>query len=105
MQYSNALSVCQLLSYTGTKMWFTVLVPGLLLCPAVAEISAGFQQVKIGERGGRRRDFHDADVHTRQMMEHVKDSKSGKSSTVMLNRDNIILQINSLYILLKLVHL
>uniref|UniRef100_A0AAX7T3L8 Piwi-like protein 1 n=1 Tax=Astatotilapia calliptera TaxID=8154 RepID=A0AAX7T3L8_ASTCA len=34
-----------------------------------------FQQVKLGERGGRRRDFHDAGVNTRQAMEHVKESK------------------------------
>uniref|UniRef100_A0AAX7TP81 Piwi domain-containing protein n=1 Tax=Astatotilapia calliptera TaxID=8154 RepID=A0AAX7TP81_ASTCA len=41
------------------------------------KISAGFQQVKLGERGGRRRDFHDAGVNTRQAMEHVKESKCG----------------------------
>ena len=44
---------------------------------AVLQISAGFQQVKLGERGGRRRDFHDSGVNTRQAMEHVKDSKTG----------------------------
>lgn len=44
---------------------------------AVIQISAGFQQVKIGERGGRRRDFHDAGINTRQAMEHVRESKSG----------------------------
>ncbi len=43
------------------------------------QISAGFQQVKIGERGGRRRDFHDSGVHTRQLMEHVKESKTGNT--------------------------
>lgn len=43
----------------------------------MVQISAGFQQVKIGERGGRRRDFHDSGIHTRQLMEHVKDSKTG----------------------------
>lgn len=47
---------------------------------AVLQISAGFQQVKLGERGGRRRDFHDAGVNTRHAMEHVKESKSGLSS-------------------------
>lgn len=46
---------------------------------AVIQISAGFQQVKLGERGGRRRDFHDAGINTRQAMEHVKESKSGWS--------------------------
>lgn len=54
----------------------------LLFCPivspAVLQISAGFQQVKLGERGGRRRDFHDSGVNTRQLMEHVKDSKTGQ---------------------------
>uniref|UniRef100_A0A8C7T025 Piwi like RNA-mediated silencing 1 n=1 Tax=Oncorhynchus mykiss TaxID=8022 RepID=A0A8C7T025_ONCMY len=44
-------------------------------------ISAGFQQVKIGERGGRRRDFHDAGINTRQAMEHVRESKSGFSGS------------------------
>ena len=47
---------------------------------AVMQISAGFQQVKLGERGGRRRDFHDGGINTRQAMEHVKESKSGLSS-------------------------
>lgn len=47
------------------------------------QISAGFQQVKIGERGGRRRDFHDSGVHTRQLMEHVKESKSGNTKMLM----------------------
>ncbi|KAM3611283.1 uncharacterized protein V6R79_016094 [Siganus canaliculatus] len=44
---------------------------------AVLQISAGFKQVKLGERGGRRRDFHDAGINTRQAMEHVKESKIG----------------------------
>uniref|UniRef100_A0AAQ5Z9S0 Piwi-like protein 1 n=1 Tax=Amphiprion ocellaris TaxID=80972 RepID=A0AAQ5Z9S0_AMPOC len=48
---------------------------------AVLEISAGFQQVKLGERGGRRRDFHDVGINTRQMMAHVKDSKCGTTGT------------------------
>lgn len=42
-------------------------------------ISAGFQDISIGERGGRRRDFHDLGVCTRQAIEHVKESKSGTS--------------------------
>uniref|UniRef100_A0AAQ6IUS5 Piwi-like protein 1 n=1 Tax=Anabas testudineus TaxID=64144 RepID=A0AAQ6IUS5_ANATE len=49
------------------------------LIRSVLQISAGFQQVKLGERGGRRRDFHDEGVNTRQAMEHVKESKSGLS--------------------------
>ncbi|KAI2661512.1 Piwi-like protein 1 [Labeo rohita] len=44
--------------------------PGAMSEEAMLQISAGFQQVKIGERGGRRRDFHDSGVHTRQLMEH-----------------------------------
>ncbi|KAG7489102.1 hypothetical protein JOB18_004908 [Solea senegalensis] len=53
--------------------------PGPFSGEAVVQISAGFQQVKLGERGGRRRDFQDVGVNTRQAMEHVKDSKSGTS--------------------------
>lgn len=48
-----------------------------LLATDVVEVSLGFQQVKLGERGGRRRDFNDTGVNTRQAMEHVKDSKTG----------------------------
>uniref|UniRef100_A0A671UB74 Piwi-like RNA-mediated gene silencing 1 n=1 Tax=Sparus aurata TaxID=8175 RepID=A0A671UB74_SPAAU len=51
------------------------------VCVSVLQISAGFQQVKLGERGGRRRDFHDSGVNTRQAMEHVKDSKTGSSGS------------------------
>ncbi|KAJ3598606.1 hypothetical protein NHX12_002112 [Muraenolepis orangiensis] len=48
-------------------------------------ISTGFHQVKLGDRGGRRRDFNDAGIDTRQAMEHVKASKSGTSgSTIQL---------------------
>lgn len=36
--------------------------------------------MKLGERGGRRRDFHDAGINTRQTMEHVMESKTGLSS-------------------------
>lgn len=48
-----------------------------ILCFSVVEVSVGFQQVKLGERGGRRRDFNDTGVNTRQFIEHVKESKSG----------------------------
>lgn len=48
--------------------------------PAVVQISAGFHKVKLGERGGRRRDFNDTGVNTRQAMEHVKYSKAGEWS-------------------------
>ncbi|XP_038559676.1 piwi-like protein 1 [Micropterus salmoides] len=57
--------------------------PGPFSAEAVIQISAGFQQVKLGERGGRRRDFHDAGINTRQAMEHVKESKSGISGSVI----------------------
>ncbi|TNM90205.1 hypothetical protein fugu_004439 [Takifugu bimaculatus] len=49
----------------------------------VVEMSVGFQQVKLGERGGRRRDFNDTGVNTRQFIEHVKESKSGSSGSVV----------------------
>ncbi|XP_067087216.1 piwi-like protein 1 isoform X3 [Osmerus mordax] len=55
--------------------------PGAAATEAVLQISAGFQQVKIGERGGRRRDFHDAGIFTRQAMDHVKESKTGTSGS------------------------
>ncbi|XP_023146720.1 piwi-like protein 1 [Amphiprion ocellaris] len=55
--------------------------PGPFSAETVLEISAGFQQVKLGERGGRRRDFHDVGINTRQMMAHVKDSKCGTTGT------------------------
>ncbi|XP_070759890.1 piwi-like protein 1 isoform X2 [Enoplosus armatus] len=57
--------------------------PGPFSAEAVLQISAGFQQVKLGERGGRRRDFHDTGVNTRQAMEHVKESKSGTSGSTI----------------------
>uniref|UniRef100_A0A672JIH6 Piwi-like protein 1 n=1 Tax=Salarias fasciatus TaxID=181472 RepID=A0A672JIH6_SALFA len=43
----------------------------------VLQISAGFHLVKLGERGGRRQDYHDEGINTRQAMEHVKESKTG----------------------------
>ncbi|XP_069038322.1 piwi-like protein 1 [Lepisosteus oculatus] len=56
--------------------------------PDVIQISAGFHQIKIGERGGRRRDFQDCGVNTRQSMEHVKDSKMGVSGSPIELRTN-----------------
>ncbi|KAG1974044.1 piwi-like protein 1 [Pimephales promelas] len=64
--------------------------PGAMSEEVMLQISAGFQQVKIGERGGRRRDFHDSGVHTRQLMEHVKESKSGVSGTAIELRANFM---------------
>uniref|UniRef100_A0A8C6Q612 Piwi-like RNA-mediated gene silencing 1 n=1 Tax=Nothobranchius furzeri TaxID=105023 RepID=A0A8C6Q612_NOTFU len=57
--------------------------PGPFTEEAALQISAGFQQMKLGERGGRRRDFHDTGINTRQVMEHVKDSKTGSSGAVI----------------------
>lgn len=42
------------------------------------QISAGFQELSLAERGGRRRDFHDLGVNTRQNLDHVKESKTGR---------------------------
>ncbi|XP_026801499.1 piwi-like protein 1 [Pangasianodon hypophthalmus] len=64
--------------------------PGAVTAEAVLQISAGFQQVKLGERGGRRRDFHDSGVNTRQLMEHVKESKTGLSGSPIELRANYI---------------
>ncbi|XP_019394493.1 PREDICTED: piwi-like protein 1 [Crocodylus porosus] len=47
------------------------------------QISAGFQELSLGERGGRRRDFHDLGVNTRQAIEHVKESKTGTSGAII----------------------
>ncbi|XP_062999758.1 piwi-like protein 1 [Elgaria multicarinata webbii] len=47
------------------------------------QISAGFQEMTLGERGGRRRDYHDLGVNTRQSMDHVKESKTGTSGTLI----------------------
>ncbi|XP_047656361.1 piwi-like protein 1 isoform X2 [Tachysurus fulvidraco] len=63
--------------------------PGVM-AEAVLQISAGFQQVKFGERGGRKRDFHDSGVNTRQLMEHVKASKTGLSGSPIELRANYV---------------
>ncbi|XP_069825609.1 piwi-like protein 1 [Dendropsophus ebraccatus] len=56
----------------------------------VQQLSAGFQDVSLGERGGRRRDFHDLGVNTRQTIEHVKASKTGVSgNTIQLVTNHI----------------
>nr|DBA23135.1 TPA: hypothetical protein GDO54_014081 [Pyxicephalus adspersus] len=49
--------------------------------PQAAElsISVGFQDISLGERGGRKRDFNDLGIFTRQTISHVKDSKTGFS--------------------------
>ncbi|XP_028269817.1 piwi-like protein 1 [Parambassis ranga] len=57
--------------------------PGPYAAEGILQISAGFQQVKLGERGGRRGDFHDSGIYTRQAMEHVKESKSGTTGSAI----------------------
>ncbi|XP_022266183.1 piwi-like protein 1 isoform X3 [Canis lupus baileyi] len=47
------------------------------------QISAGFQELSLAERGGRRRDFHDLGVNTRQNLDHVKESKTGSSGIIV----------------------
>ncbi|XP_049722435.1 piwi-like protein 1 isoform X2 [Elephas maximus indicus] len=47
------------------------------------QISAGFQELSLAERGGRRRDFHDLGVNTRQNLDHVKESKTGSSGMIV----------------------
>ncbi|XP_073404629.1 piwi-like protein 1 [Dendrobates tinctorius] len=51
--------------------------------PEVLQVSAGLAEVSIGDRGGRRRDFHDVGVNTRQTIEHVQRSKAGTSGTII----------------------
>ncbi|XP_072206985.1 piwi-like protein 1 [Excalfactoria chinensis] len=47
------------------------------------QISAGFQDLSLADRGGRRRDFHDLGVNTRQAIEHVRESKTGTSGAMI----------------------
>ncbi|XP_073468568.1 piwi-like protein 1 [Aquarana catesbeiana] len=49
----------------------------------VLQLSAGFQEISLGERGGRRRDFQDLGVNTRQTIEHVKTSKTGATGSAI----------------------
>ncbi|XP_056448599.1 piwi-like protein 1 [Gadus chalcogrammus] len=62
--------------------------PGPGATDAILQISAGFHAVKFGDRGGRRGDFHDEGICTRQAMEHVKASKSGNSGRSIALRAN-----------------
>ncbi|XP_074777312.1 piwi-like protein 1 isoform X1 [Athene noctua] len=47
------------------------------------QISVGFQELSLADRGGRRRDFHDLGVNTRQAIEHVQESKTGSSGSMI----------------------
>ncbi|XP_067557331.1 piwi-like protein 1 isoform X2 [Pseudorca crassidens] len=51
--------------------------------PQELQISAGFHELSLADRGGRRRDFHDLGVNTRQNLDHVKESKTGSSGTIV----------------------
>ncbi|XP_033924233.1 piwi-like protein 1 isoform X2 [Melopsittacus undulatus] len=51
--------------------------------PEGLQISVGFQELSIADRGGRRRDFNDLGVNTRQAIEHVQDSKTGTSGVTI----------------------
>ncbi|KAM6246793.1 piwi-like protein 1 [Porphyrio hochstetteri] len=55
--------------------------PGGLQASSALQISAGFQELTLADRGGRRRDFYDLGVNTRQAIEHVQESKIGTSGT------------------------
>ncbi|XP_051887860.1 piwi-like protein 1 [Pristis pectinata] len=57
--------------------------PGGLGRKEVEVVSAGFKELSLMERGGRRRDFHDLGVNTRMAMEHVRESKAGVSGSVI----------------------
>lgn len=61
----------------NVHQWHVILKAIPFFAKGVVEVSMGFQQVKIGERGGRRCDFNDTGVNTRQAIAHVKDSKTG----------------------------
>ncbi|NXL28210.1 PIWL1 protein, partial [Glaucidium brasilianum] len=47
------------------------------------QISVGFQKLSLADRGGHRRDFHDLGVNTRQAIEHVQESKTGSSGSMI----------------------
>nr|XP_009512092.1 PREDICTED: piwi-like protein 1 isoform X2 [Phalacrocorax carbo] len=51
--------------------------------PRGLQISTGFQELSLADRGGRRRDFHDLGVNTRQAIEHVQESKTGSSGVMI----------------------
>ncbi|XP_069726924.1 piwi-like protein 1 [Phaenicophaeus curvirostris] len=50
--------------------------------PEGLQLSAGMQALSLAERG-RRRDFHDLGVNTRQAIEHVQESKTGSSGSLI----------------------
>uniref|UniRef100_A0A8C3PIK8 Piwi-like protein 1 n=1 Tax=Calidris pygmaea TaxID=425635 RepID=A0A8C3PIK8_9CHAR len=58
-------------------------VPSVGAASVRLQISAGFQELSLADRGGRRRDFHDIGVNTRQAIEHVQESKTGSSGIMI----------------------
>uniref|UniRef100_A0A672UWR8 Piwi-like protein 1 n=1 Tax=Strigops habroptila TaxID=2489341 RepID=A0A672UWR8_STRHB len=51
--------------------------------PQGLQISVGFQELSLADRGRRRRDFNDVGVNTRQAIEHVQESKTGTSGVMI----------------------
>ncbi|XP_027588832.1 piwi-like protein 1 [Pipra filicauda] len=51
--------------------------------PEGLRVSSGLQDLCLRERGGRRRDYHDLGVNTRQTMVHVQESKTGVSGRMI----------------------
>ncbi|NWV74816.1 PIWL1 protein, partial [Dasyornis broadbenti] len=51
--------------------------------PEGLKVSSGLQDMSLRDRGGRRRDFHDLGVNTRQAMVHVQESKTGVSGRMI----------------------
>ncbi|NXW57063.1 PIWL1 protein, partial [Eurystomus gularis] len=47
------------------------------------QLSLGFQELSVADRGRRCRDFHDLGVNTRQTIEHVQESKTGSSGSLI----------------------
>ncbi|NXF07779.1 PIWL1 protein, partial [Smithornis capensis] len=51
--------------------------------PEGLQVSLGLQDLSLRDRGGRRKDYHDLGVNTRQAMVHVQDSKTGLSGRLI----------------------
>ncbi|NXG80612.1 PIWL1 protein, partial [Baryphthengus martii] len=51
--------------------------------PEELQVTTGFQELSLADRGGRRRDLHDLGVNTRKAIEHVQESKTGSSGSII----------------------